>query len=65
MDYITPSEKEFSRGLESQLSYIMAYLNKCRPSSVSMTNAVRHIKSHLTQLPNDIADVEVRRMLAE
>ncbi|XP_073991261.1 eukaryotic translation initiation factor 2B subunit delta isoform X1 [Rhodnius prolixus] len=65
MDYITPSEKEFSRGLESQLSYIMAYLNKCRPSSVSMTNAVRHIKSHLTQLPNDIADVEARRKLCD
>lgn len=65
MDYITPSEKEFSRGLESQLSCIMAYLNKCRPSAVSMTNAVRHIKSHLTQLPNDITDVEARRKLCD
>lgn len=58
-DYKTPTEKEFSRGLEAQLTPVTDYLNHCRPLSVSMTNALRHIKWHLTQLPNDVPDVKV------
>uniref|UniRef100_A0A1B6E126 Translation initiation factor eIF2B subunit delta n=2 Tax=Clastoptera arizonana TaxID=38151 RepID=A0A1B6E126_9HEMI len=64
-DYKTPTEKEFSRGLESQLAPVTDYLNSCRPLSVSMTNAMRHIKWHLTQLPNDVSDVEAQKKLCE
>jgi Initiation factor 2 subunit family. len=59
-DYTTPSEKEYSRGFEERLGPAMSYLNKCRPHSVSMLNAVKHFKSHLTQLPNDITDTQVK-----
>ncbi|XP_075215231.1 eukaryotic translation initiation factor 2B subunit delta isoform X2 [Lycorma delicatula] len=62
-DYSTPLKQEFSRGLESMLVKSMDYLNYCRPSSVSMTNAVRHIKRHLTQLPNTVPDSEARLKL--
>lgn len=58
-DYSTPTKQEFSRGLESMLVKSMNYINNCRRVSVSMTNAVRHIKRHLTQLPNTITDSEV------
>lgn len=58
-DYKTPAEKEFSRGFEAKLEPAVNYLNQCRPVSVSMTNALKHIKWHLTQLPNNITDAEV------
>lgn len=58
-DYTTPLEKEFSRGLEEELGSITVFLDQCRPLAVSMTNALRHIKRTLTQLPNNIPDVEV------
>ncbi|KAL1465166.1 hypothetical protein WDU94_004756, partial [Cyamophila willieti] len=64
-DYTTPSEKEYSRGFEERLGKAMSYLNKCRPHSVSMMNAVKHFKSHLTQLPNDITDTQARLKLKE
>nr|XP_018902695.1 PREDICTED: translation initiation factor eIF-2B subunit delta [Bemisia tabaci] len=59
-DYKTPAEKEFSRGFEAKLEPAVNYLNQCRPVSVSMTNALKHIKWHLTQLPNNITDAEAR-----
>ncbi|XP_014286110.1 translation initiation factor eIF2B subunit delta [Halyomorpha halys] len=62
-DYSTPAEKEFSRGLESKLGELTNYLNQYRPFAVSMTNALRHIKSHLTQLPNNVSDDEAKRKL--
>lgn len=64
-DYSTPAEKEFSRGLEEYLAPATAYLQHCRPLSVSMTNALRHIKWHLTQLPNNVPDVEARKKLCD
>uniref|UniRef100_A0A8D8Y4V4 Translation initiation factor eIF2B subunit delta n=2 Tax=Cacopsylla melanoneura TaxID=428564 RepID=A0A8D8Y4V4_9HEMI len=64
-DYTTPSEKEYSRGFEERLGPAMTYLNKCRPHSISMLNAVKHFKSHLTQLPNDITDTQARLKLKE
>lgn len=64
-DYSTPAEKEFSRGLEEYLAPATAYLQLCRPLSVSMTNAFRHIKWHLTQLPNNVPDAEARKKLCD
>uniref|UniRef100_A0A1B6KSP6 Translation initiation factor eIF2B subunit delta n=2 Tax=Graphocephala atropunctata TaxID=36148 RepID=A0A1B6KSP6_9HEMI len=64
-DYTTPSEKEFSRGLEEELGSVTTYLNQCRPLSVSMTNALRHVKRTLTQLPNNISDVEAQRKICD
>ena len=58
-DYETPPQKEFSRGLEAELQPSIAFLDRCRPLSVSMTNALRHLTRQLTQLPNSVSDSEV------
>jgi translation initiation factor eIF-2B subunit delta len=53
-DYETPPQKDFARCLESHLQPSMAFLQKCRPFAVSMTNALRFIKWQINQLnPND------------
>jgi hypothetical protein len=59
-DYDTPPQKEFSRALEAELQPSVAFLDSCRPISVSMTNALRFITWQLTQLPNSVSDSEVR-----
>lgn len=64
-DYVTPPEKEFSRGLEASLNPSIAYLESCRPLSVSMINAVKHIKLQLTQLPNAVSDAVAKCKLNE
>lgn len=58
-DYETPPQKEFSRGLEAELQPSVAFLDCCRPLSVSMTNALRFLMWQLTQLPNNVSDSEV------
>lgn len=59
MDYETPPQKEFSRGLETQLQLAAAFLQKCRPFAVSMTNALKAIKAQINQLVTTKSDVEV------
>lgn len=49
MNYETPSNQEFSRGLESEVTKCMTYLSKHRPVAVSMANAVRHLKFKINQ----------------
>ncbi|XP_055608364.1 translation initiation factor eIF-2B subunit delta [Uranotaenia lowii] len=49
-DYETPPEKEFSRGFEEALNPNIAFLQNCRPFSVSMTNALKYIKMYARQL---------------
>lgn len=58
-DYKTPAEKDFSRGFEMVLASTTAYLEACRPISVSMFNALKHLKWLLSQLPNTVSDNEV------
>lgn len=58
-DHKTPAEKDFSRGFELVLAQSMCYLDNCRSSSVSMINAVKFLKSSLSQLANNITDHEV------
>lgn len=64
-DYETPPQKEFSRGLEAELQPSVAFLDRCRPLSVSMTNALRHLTWQLTQLPNSVSDSEAKKKLLE
>lgn len=63
-DYETPPEKEFSRGFEEALNPNIAFLQKCRPFSVSMTNALKYIKMYTRQLnPKDSdSDVSMSRL---
>lgn len=43
-DYVTPLEKDFSRGLEAEIQPAVEFLQNCRPFAVSMTNALKYIK---------------------
>ncbi|KAF6198338.1 hypothetical protein GE061_008086 [Apolygus lucorum] len=67
VDFVTPREKEFSRAIETRLNDSMMYLNACRLISVSMTNALKHVKSHLTQLTTEsmTTDDDARKKLCE
>lgn len=49
MDFEAPSNQDFSRGLESEISKCMSYLSRYRPVAVSMVNAVKHLKFKITQ----------------
>lgn len=63
VDYITPEQQEYNRGLEALLSASVEYLRDCRPLSVSMINALRYIKWQITRLDveDDDAMVSNRR----
>lgn len=63
--YETPPQKEFSRGLEKQLQECFTFLNKCRPVSVSMTNALKFIKWQLTQLCSEESEADAKVKLSE
>lgn len=54
-DYTTPAQKEFTRGLESAIQQSVHYLHQCRPLSVSVQNALKHIKWQITLLRDNAA----------
>lgn len=58
-EYETPSQKEFTRGLEDVIKSCGSYLQKCRPLAVSVTNAMKFIQFQLRQLPKSESDAEV------
>jgi translation initiation factor 2B subunit (eIF-2B alpha/beta/delta family) len=58
-DYETPPQSELRRDLESRMQSYMDYLDHCRPTSVSMANAMRDLKNKLQQIPSSISDKEV------
>ncbi|EAT35313.1 AAEL012514-PA [Aedes aegypti] len=64
-DYETPPEKEFSRGFEETLNPNIAFLQKCRPFSVSMTNALKYIKMYTRQLNPKDSDSDQKVCLQE
>ncbi|XP_062541198.1 translation initiation factor eIF-2B subunit delta-like [Armigeres subalbatus] len=64
-DYETPPEKEFSRGFEEILKPNITFLQKCRPFSVSMTNALKYIKMYTRQLNPKDSDSDQKVFLQE
>jgi translation initiation factor eIF-2B subunit delta len=63
LDYETPPEKEFNRGLEATIQRAVEFLNSCRPFAVSMTNALRHIKNCILLEDSSKSDQEVSLVL--
>lgn len=39
--------------------FLHSFLNQCRLMSVSMGNAVKYLKHHITHMPNNLQDYEV------
>ncbi|XP_031842863.1 eukaryotic translation initiation factor 2B subunit delta [Nomia melanderi] len=62
-DFERPSQADFIRGLEASLLESMAYLHHCRPSAVSMQNALRHLMRQMTQLPPALSDADAKYKL--
>lgn len=44
---------------ENVYLFFSSFLNQCRLMSVSMGNAVKHLKHHITHMPNNLKDHEV------
>uniref|UniRef100_A0A182PV70 Translation initiation factor eIF2B subunit delta n=1 Tax=Anopheles epiroticus TaxID=199890 RepID=A0A182PV70_9DIPT len=64
-DYETPPEKEFGRSFEEMLNVSANHLQRCRPFSVSMTNALRHVKMCTRQLDGKVSVSEQKECLLE
>lgn len=64
-DYVTPPQTEYSRGIDAEIQLSVNFLKKCRPISVSMTNAVKVIKQKITHLDSTLTDSEQRNILIE
>ncbi|ELT88129.1 hypothetical protein CAPTEDRAFT_95426, partial [Capitella teleta] len=62
-DYQTPPQKELSRDLEAKITPYITFLNQCRPLSVSMGNAIKHMKYHISQVPSTMSDSEAKEHL--
>jgi len=59
VEFEKPAQADFVRGLEVILQESLAYLHHCRPLAVSMQNAMRHLKWHMTQFSSTLPDNEV------
>uniref|UniRef100_A0A182NIP3 Translation initiation factor eIF2B subunit delta n=1 Tax=Anopheles dirus TaxID=7168 RepID=A0A182NIP3_9DIPT len=64
-EYETPPEKEFARSFEETLNVSASHLQRCRPFSVSMTNALRHVKMYARQLDGKVSVSEQKECLLE
>ncbi|CAD7014010.1 unnamed protein product [Ceratitis capitata] len=62
-DFETPLKKEFARSLETTITDSVEHLQKCRPLAVSVSNAYKHIKHVLTQLPTDQPESDLKENL--
>jgi len=65
-DYSTPPNTELCRDLEPRaIRPAISFLTQCRPLSVSMGNAIRHIKSLIRHISADCTDHEAKSSLCE
>jgi translation initiation factor eIF-2B subunit delta len=64
-DYVTPPSKELARDLESIIDSYVKFLAKCRPLSISMSNAVKYLKLTFSRIPAGTDDVNAKTELCE
>lgn len=65
MDYTTPGGKSLSRDLTQQLNAIVNFIVECRPLSVSMGNAIKHIKMKLSKIDPSKPEAEAKEELVQ
>lgn len=63
-DYSAPSEKTINRDLITKINGYISFLIECRPLSISMGNAIRFLKAHVTRLPSDISESEAKASIS-
>lgn len=62
-DYLTPSEKSLIRDLTTKVNSYVSFLIECRPLSISMGNAIKFLKTRITQLPLHMSESEAKASL--
>ncbi|XP_058736551.1 uncharacterized protein LOC131608959 isoform X2 [Vicia villosa] len=62
-DYTVPLGKTLVRDLTAKISSYVSFLIECRPLSVSMGNAIRFLKSRISQLPRTQSESESKTSL--
>ncbi|KAL5082792.1 hypothetical protein RYX36_011213 [Vicia faba] len=62
-DYTVPRGKTLVRDLTAKISSYVSFLIECRPLSVSMGNAIRFLKSRISQLPRTQSESESKTSL--
>ncbi|CAK8540860.1 unnamed protein product [Lathyrus sativus] len=62
-DYTVPPEKTLVRDLTAKISSYVSFLIECRPLSISMGNAIRFLKSRISQLPRTHSESESKASL--
>lgn len=64
-DFVPPPQKILSRSLEAMIQASIVYLQKCRPISVSMANALKAVKGQINHLPDNETEEQHKETLAE
>lgn len=64
-DFVKPEQTDFTRSLEVCLRDSLSYLHRCRPVAVSMQNAMRHLKWHMTTFPITMSTDEVNAVILD
>jgi len=64
-DYVTPPSKELARDLESIIDSYVKFLAKCRPLSISMSNAVKFLKLTFSRISAETKDSKAKENLCE
>ncbi|CAL5191325.1 unnamed protein product [Lathyrus oleraceus] len=62
-DYTVPPERTLVRDLTTKISSYVSFLIECRPLSISMGNAIRFLKSRISQLPRTQSESESKTSL--
>ncbi|KAJ8775376.1 hypothetical protein K2173_023141 [Erythroxylum novogranatense] len=62
-DYSTPPEKTIDRDLIAKISCYVSFIIECRPLSISMGNAIRFLKSRISNLPLTMSESEAKATL--
>jgi len=60
-DFSTPEGELFSRALAKRLNPQFDFLTSCRPHSITMGNALTHVKQAVSRLPVDLTEDEAKR----
>ncbi|CAH0405620.1 unnamed protein product [Chilo suppressalis] len=64
-DYSLPARTEFSRGLEAALTASLQHLWRLRQPCAAQENAVKFLRRHISQLPNNVDEFDAKKTLQE
>jgi len=62
-DYSRPENASVARDLDRRLKPMIQFLIDCRPHSISMGNAIKHLRHAISALPPDLTEAEAKEEL--